>query len=62
MIYFQRKNKRILYHKNPLIGVKVRVQSSIVESEYGSKKYYMDVIAERVTFLSNNNKSKEETE
>lgn len=49
-------------HKGDIVGVKGRVQSSIVESDDGSKKYYMDVIAERVTFLSSNNKSKEEAE
>lgn len=49
-------------HKGDIVGVKGRVQSSIVESNDGSKKYYMDVIAERVTFLSSNNKSKEEAE
>ena len=49
-------------HKGDIVGVKGRVQSGIVESEDGTKKYYMDVIAERVTFLSSNNKSKEEAE
>ena len=49
-------------HKGDIVGVKGRVQSNVVESDDGTKKYYMDVIAERVTFLSNNSKSQEETD
>ena len=41
-----------LHYQKPLIGVKGRVQRSVVETD-GEKKYYFDVIAERVTFLSN---------
>jgi single-stranded DNA-binding protein len=48
-----------LYHHLPLIGVKGRIQSEVVEKD-GSKKYYMNVIAERVTFLTNNNQKKVE--
>jgi len=39
-------------HKGDIVGVKGRIQSRIVESGDGSKKYYTDIIAERVTFLS----------
>jgi single-stranded DNA-binding protein len=39
------------------MGVKGRIQSRMVEEE-NEKKYYVDVIAERVTFLSNNKKEK----
>ena len=38
--------------KGDIVGVKGRVQSNVVETD-GEKKYYFDVIAERVTFLSN---------
>ena len=48
-------------HKGDIVGVKGRVQSSVIETD-NSKKYYMDVIAERVTFLSTTNKTKEEAE
>ena len=43
--------------KGDVVGVKGRIQSSVVEKEE-EKKYYVDVIAERVTFLSS--KKKEE--
>lgn len=35
-----------------LVGVKGRMQSDMVEQEDGNKKYYINVIAEKVTFLS----------
>ena len=41
-----------LYHQKPLIGVKGRIQSRVVETD-NEKKYYTDVVAERITFLSN---------
>lgn len=42
-----------------IIGVKGRLQSRSVEQEDKTKKYYMDVIAEKVTFLSSNKEGKE---
>ena len=45
-------------HKGDIVGVKGRVQSDVKEQEDGTKKYYMNIIAERVTFLSSNNNSK----
>ena len=44
--------------KGDIIGVKGRLQSSVVEKDE-EKKYYTDVIAERITFLSS---KKNETE
>lgn len=38
-------------HKGDIVGVKGRIQSRVVEAE-NEKKYYTDVIAEKVTFLS----------
>jgi len=38
--------------KGDIIGVRGRIQSSVVEKD-NEKKYYTDVIAERITFLSN---------
>ena len=38
-------------NKGDIVGIKGRIQSSVVEKDDG-KKYYVDVIAERVTFLS----------
>ena len=47
-------------HKGDIVGVKGRVQSRLVESEDKTKKYYMDIIAERVTFLSSKKMDKKE--
>lgn len=45
-------------HKGDIIGVKGRIQSRIVEVE-NEKKYYTDIIAEKVTFLSSKTKEAE---
>lgn len=39
-------------HKGDVVGVKGRLQTSTIEKEDGTKIYKMDVIAEKVTFLS----------
>lgn len=44
--------------KGDIVGIKGRVQSSVVEKD-DEKKYYFDVIAERVTFLSNKKQDEE---
>lgn len=44
--------------KGDIVGVKGRIQSDLVEKEDGTKKYYTNVVAERVTFLSSNNGTK----
>jgi len=41
-----------------IIGVKGRIQSRVVEKENEPKKYLIEVIAEKVTFLSTDNKEK----
>ncbi len=46
--------------KGDIVGVKGRIQSDIQEKEDGSKKYYINVVAERVTFLSNSKKQEED--
>ena len=38
-------------HKGDIIGIKGRIQTSVVEID-NKKKYYTDIIAEKVTFLS----------
>lgn len=38
--------------KGDIVGVKGRMQTSSYEDKDGTKKYSMDVIAEKVTFLS----------
>ena len=44
-------------HKGDIVGVKGRVQSRAVEKD-GKKEYLMEIIAEKITFLSNNNQKK----
>ena len=46
-------------HKGDIVGVKGRIQSEVVEKD-NTKKYYINVVAERVTFLSNNQKKADE--
>ena len=53
-----------LYHQKPLIGVKGRIQTGSYEKD-GEKKFSMDIIAEKVTFLSsrsNETKNKDDVE
>lgn len=44
--------------KGDIVGVKGRVQSRVVEKE-GKKEYLMDIVAEKVTFLSSRKKEDE---
>lgn len=44
--------------KGSIVGIKGRLQSRVVEKEDESKKYYVEVIAEKVTFLSQDNDSR----
>ena len=45
-------------HKGDIVGVKGRIQSETLEKEDGTRKHYINVVAERVTFLSSNNQKK----
>ena len=45
-------------HVGDIIGVKGRLQSNVIEKENDSKDYTIEVIAERITFLSS--KAKDE--
>ena len=45
-------------HKGDIVGVKGRIQTGSYDKD-GEKRYTTDVIAEKVTFLSNNNKKEE---
>lgn len=44
--------------KGDIVGVKGRVQSRVVEKE-GKKEYLVDIVAEKVTFLSSRKKEEE---
>ena len=46
-------------HMGDVIGIKGRLQTSKYEDENNKTRYVMDVIAERVTFLSTNKKHEE---
>ena len=52
------KNTAEYCNKGDIIGVKGRVQSRVIESD-DKKEYLMDIVAEKVTFLSS--KKQEET-
>jgi len=54
------KNTAEYCKKGNIIGIKGRVQSRVVEQDDKSKKYYTDVIAEKVTFLSSNKNGEED--
>ncbi len=45
--------------KGDIIGVKGRLQSSTFEKEDGTKQYKMEVIAEKITFLSSRRNDEE---
>ena len=38
--------------KGDIVGVKGRIQTSSYETEDGNKKYAMEVVAEKISFLS----------
>lgn len=44
--------------KGDTIGVKGRLQTKIIEKDDGTKRKITEVVAEKVTFLSSNNKIK----
>ncbi|MCI6899883.1 MAG: single-stranded DNA-binding protein [Tenericutes bacterium] len=44
--------------KGDIVGIKGRVQSRVVEKD-GKKEYLMDIVAEKVTFLSSRKKEEE---
>ena len=51
----------ILCNKGDVIGIRGRIQTRVSEDKDGNKKYYTDVVGEKVTFLSkitNNDESK----
>lgn len=48
--------------KGDIVGVKGRLQSRVVEKEKEEKEYLMEVICEKVTFLSSKSKDDETEE
>lgn len=50
-------------HKGDIVGIKGRIQTGSYEDSNGNKKYTVDVIAEKVTFLTSKQiKEQEEQE
>ena len=45
--------------KGDLVGIKGRIQSNNYEDQDGNKKYSIDIIAEKVTFLSSKRQEEE---
>ena len=41
-------------HKGELVGIKGRLQDSVYEKEDGTKEHKIEIIAERISFLSAN--------
>ncbi len=54
------KNTAEYCNKGSIVGIKGRIQSNVVEDEKEGKKYYMDIIAEKVTFLTSGKEKEEE--
>lgn len=48
-------------HKGDILGIKGRVQSRVIEKE-DSKKYILEIIAEKVTFLTSKNVKEEKAQ
>ena len=48
--------------KGDLVGVKGRIQTNTKEDENGDKKTFMNIVAEKVTFLSSKSKENQEQE
>ena len=55
------ENAASYWTKGDIVGVKGRVQSRVVEKD-GKKEYLMDVVAEKVTFLSSKRKEDDKAE
>ena len=56
------KNTGEYCEKGDIVGVKGRIQSRIIEREEGQKESVMEIIAEKVTFLSSHTKEEKEAE
>ncbi len=48
--------------KGDIVGIKGRIQTRIIEEEEGQKENVMEIIAEKVTFLSSHTKEEKEEE
>ena len=46
-------------HKGDIVGIKGRLQTTIIEKEDGEKSYNMEVVAEKLSFLSSKKEEEE---
>ncbi len=53
------ENTSLYCKKGDIVGIKGRIQSRIIEKE-NKKEYTMEIIAEKITFLSSKNNGEEE--
>lgn len=49
-------------HKGDIVGIKGRVQSRPIEDKDGTKKNILEVVAEKVTFLTSKNNNQDSSE
>ncbi len=54
------KNTSEYCEKGDIVGIKGRIQTRIIEEEEGQKENVMEIIAEKVTFLSSHTKEEKE--
>ena len=52
------ENTSVYCKKGDIVGVKGRVQSRVVEKEVGKKEYLVEIVAEKITFLSSKKEEK----
>lgn len=54
------ENTKEYCRKGDLVGVKGRIQTNTREDENGDKKFFMNIVAEKVTFLSSQSRDNQE--
>ena len=52
------ENTSMYCKKGDIVGVKGRIQSRVVEKDEGKKEYLIEVVAEKITFLSSKKEEK----
>lgn len=52
------ENTAMYCKKGDIVGVKGRIQSRVVEKDEGKKEYLIEVVAEKITFLSSKKEEK----
>lgn len=55
-------NTKEYCRKGDIVGIKGRIQSNMYENALGEREYKMEIIGEKVTFLSSKSKNESEDE